>query len=55
MVDVVLYTRPGCPYCTLAKQLIEKKAVKFKEINIWQDARFKNAMVKRSGGASTVP
>ncbi|WP_234851820.1 glutaredoxin domain-containing protein, partial [Brucella canis] len=25
MVDVIIYTRPGCPYCARAKALLARK------------------------------
>jgi len=32
-----IYMRDGCGYCTLAKQLLEQKNIKYKEINVWED------------------
>lgn len=55
MIDIEVYTRPGCGYCTLAKRLIESKGKEFKEFNIWSKDEYKTEMTKRSGGASTVP
>ncbi len=31
---VVIYTRSGCSYCTEAKQLLESKDVRFREIEL---------------------
>lgn len=55
MTDIVIYTRPGCGYCTMAKNLIANKGGDFKEYNIWAKDEYKADMLKRSGGASTVP
>ncbi len=55
MADVVIYTRPGCGYCMMAKQLLGNKGNDFKEFNIWSKDEYKEEMVKRSGGAQTVP
>jgi len=33
MVDVTIYTRPGCPYCSRAVDLLTRKGVEFNEIN----------------------
>ena len=30
----VIFGRPGCPYCVRAKQLLERKGVAYKEINL---------------------
>ena len=32
-----IYMRDGCGYCTLAKQLLEQKNIKYQEINVWED------------------
>ena len=30
----IIYTRPGCPYCTKAKSRMKRHAVPFKEISV---------------------
>jgi glutaredoxin 3 len=55
MTDIVIYTRPGCGYCTLAKQLLGTKGKEFKEFNIWSKDEYKADMQKKTGGANTVP
>lgn len=55
MADIVIYTRPGCGYCTLAKQLLDKKETKYQEFNIWSSEKIKAEMAKRTNGAQTVP
>ncbi|MCC3861804.1 glutaredoxin 3 [Pseudemcibacter aquimaris] len=55
MTDVVIYTRPGCGYCTMAKQLLGKKGKEFQEFNIWSSDEIKKEMEKRTNGAQTVP
>ena len=55
MTDIVIYTRPGCGYCALAKQLLGKKGKEFKEYNIWSKDEYKADMQKKTGGANTVP
>ena len=32
-----VYMRGGCGYCTLAKQLLDQKNIKYEEINVWED------------------
>ncbi len=34
MPDILMYTSTSCPYCTMAKRLLEKKMLPYKEINI---------------------
>lgn len=55
MADVVLYTKPGCPYCIAAKALLAKKGVDFTEIVASNDPEKKQEMIQRSGGRMTFP
>ncbi|MRI84116.1 MAG: NrdH-redoxin [Nitratiruptor sp.] len=36
---VVLFTSPGCVWCTRAKQFFRKHGIKFKEIDISKDQK----------------
>lgn len=49
MVDVTIYTRPGCPYCTRAKALLTKKNVEFNEINAAATPELRAEMQQKSG------
>ncbi|WP_374600259.1 glutaredoxin 3 [Brevundimonas sp.] len=55
MADVVIYTKPGCPYCTSAKALLDKKGVDFTEIVASSDPEKKQEMIQKSGGRMTFP
>lgn len=55
MPEVVIYTKPFCPYCADAKALLKKKGVAFSEIDVAGDRTAFQAMVHRSGGRMTVP
>lgn len=55
MADVVIYTKPGCPYCTSAKALLDKKGVDFTEIVASNDPERKQEMIQKSGGRMTFP
>lgn len=56
MPPVTIYTRPFCPYCARALNLLQKKGAAFTEID---DAAFdvgkKREMVEKAGGRSTFP
>ncbi|WP_343312915.1 glutaredoxin 3 [Brucella sp. BE17] len=53
MVDVTIYTRPGCPYCTRAVNLLTRKNVAFKEISaLAPDLR---AEMQERSGRNTFP
>lgn len=55
MADVVIYTKPGCPYCYSAMALLKKKGVDYTEIVASNDPEKKAEMIQRSGGGMTFP
>jgi len=55
LADVVIYTKPGCPYCYSAMALLKKKGVDYTEIVASNDPEKKAEMVERSGGKATFP
>lgn len=55
MADVVLYTKPGCPYCIAAMGLLTRKGVEFTEIVASNDPAKKAEMIQKSGGKATFP
>jgi glutaredoxin 3 len=55
MTAVELYTTPYCPYCLAAKDLLRRKGVAFKEINVAGAPERRAEMVERAGGRRTVP
>ena len=55
MAEVVIYTKPGCPYCAAAMSLLSKKGVDFTEIVASNDPEKKAEMVQRAGGRATFP
>lgn len=54
MAKVEIYTTPICPYCTRAKALLDRKGVKYKEVDVMREPNKRQEMQKRSGG-HTVP
>ena len=38
MAEVTIYSTTVCPYCVRAKQLLERKGVVYKEINLSKEA-----------------
>lgn len=54
MKKVIIYTTSYCPYCVKAKSLLQRKGVKFEEINVNTD-ELREAMIAKSGGRKTVP
>ena len=55
MADVVLYTKPGCPYCVAATGLLARKGVDFTEIVASNAPEKKAEMIQKSGGKATFP
>ncbi len=51
---VTVYTSDWCPYCQRAKNLLQKKQVVFNEINVEDNAKFREEMLERSN-RRTVP
>jgi glutaredoxin 3 len=54
-VQVDIYTTPTCGYCRMAKQLLTRKNVAYREIDVASDAARRAEMMSRSGGGRTVP
>ena len=55
MAEVELYTTMWCPYCTRARSLLEKKGVRFTDIDINEEPDRRAEMIRRAGGRRTVP
>ena len=55
MPPITMYTKPGCPYCSAAKDLLRKKGASFTEIDIFQEPRRRAEMIQLAGGSTTVP
>ncbi len=52
--EVVIYTTPICPYCVQAKQLLARKQVNYREIDVSRDGALRAEVIQRSG-QRTVP
>ena len=55
MKKVVIYTGPMCNFCSAAKHLLNKKKIKYEEIDIGYDEKKREEMLKKSNGAKTIP
>lgn len=55
MQTVELYTSPLCGFCHAAKRLLTQKGVSFTEIDVLSAPDRKPEMIRRAGGARTVP
>ena len=55
MSQVTIYTKPYCPFCIRALQLLETKGAAFDEIEAAFDPDTRQEMIQRSGGRATFP
>lgn len=55
MTEVTIYTRMMCGYCSAAKSLLERKGIKFRELDATFEPGLRSEMIERSGGARTFP
>ena len=54
MNKVIIYSTQVCPYCIRAKQLLDRKGVKYTEIKVDEDLKQREIMEKITG-RRTVP
>ena len=55
MVDVTIYTRMMCGYCSAAKRLLEKKGVAYTENDASYSPELRQEMISRANGRTTFP
>ena len=55
MTSVEIYTQHYCPYCNWAKELLSRKGVHFREIDVTGNGQIRQQMSKRANGRTTVP
>jgi glutaredoxin 3 len=52
--SILVYTTGWCPFCMRAKALLERKGLKYREINVEDDPDLRAQMTQRTG-RRTVP
>jgi len=55
MTSVEIYTRKYCSYCHFAKELLSRKGMNFREIDVTTDRAMRQQMIERADGRTTVP
>ena len=50
-----MYTGPMCAFCDAAKRLFKRNNTSFEEIDIGNDLKIREEMIKKSNGRRTVP
>ena len=48
MPEILIYTTTICPYCIMAKRLLDKKGVTYKEINVDRESGQREIMMQRT-------
>ena len=49
LVEVNIYTTPTCPWCEKVKEFLTENKVKYKEIDVTEDVKKQQEMIKKSG------
>lgn len=55
MANIVIYTKPTCPFCVRAKMLLAQKSVEYTEIDIAAQPELRDEMIAKANGGYTVP
>ncbi|MGR9053620.1 MAG: glutaredoxin 3 [Gammaproteobacteria bacterium] len=48
MPEIIIYTSTFCPYCTMAKRLLDQKGAVYHEINVDEKAGLREEMMKKT-------
>ncbi len=54
-VDVLVYWRPGCWYCTDLRSQLERAGIVYRPVDIWQDPAAAARVRSIADGNETVP
>lgn len=55
MANIVIYTKPTCPFCVHAKALLDSKGASYHEIDIAAQPELRNEMIEKANNRTTVP
>lgn len=54
-MEVIIYTKPGCPYCAKAREFYNAKGISFEDLNAQDDLDIRREMLSITDGDPTVP
>ena len=54
-MNVVIYTKPGCPYCAKAREHYTQKGIEFEDRNAQDNMAYRKEMLSITNGDPTVP
>tara|TARA_A200000113_G_scaffold225304_1_gene245728 strand:- start:8 stop:262 length:255 start_codon:yes stop_codon:yes gene_type:complete len=55
MADILIYSKPTCPFCVRAKALLTSLGQEFKVIDIAEHPEKRDEMIQKASGGYTVP
>lgn len=54
-MSLIIYTKPGCPYCDKARDFYQENNIEFTEYDAQNDKERQKEMLEYSGGNIVVP
>ncbi len=54
-MSLVMYVKPGCPYCQQAREYFREQSIEFTEYDAQNDRQRQDEMLEFSGGDLVVP
>lgn len=54
-MSLILYTKPGCPYCAKAREFYTAQGVSFEDRNAQDNQTYRREMLAYTDGDPTVP
>jgi glutaredoxin 3 len=48
MPEILIYTSTFCPYCVMAKRLLDKKGVRYTELNVDKQSGLREEMMRKT-------
>lgn len=55
MANILIYSKPTCPYCIKAKALLKAKGAEYETVDILEHPERREEMIERANGRTTVP
>ena len=55
MSDIVVYWRPGCPFCSSLLRQLDRRGVPHRRVNVWSDPKAAARVRAIANGNETVP
>lgn len=53
--NLIIYTKPGCPYCAAAKEDFAGRGLNYTEYDVSTDAARKEEAIRLANGVAAVP